>query len=98
MANLVDQPFCLGEYREYEPVLQCVLKFFLKEKGKHGINFISDIDKIISELFNINTTYAGSFRKLYFPNARNQTNPELYKKCMDYYKIGHFNLKRMVSI
>lgn len=98
MSTLLRDSFCIDEYPEYEPLIQNVLQFFVQEKKRGRISFQSKIDEIISELFNINTAYAGKFRKFYFPSSRSRSGTEPLDKCLNRCKIGHFNFKQMVSI
>lgn len=98
MSTLLIDSFCIGEYPEYEPLIQCVIQFFVQAKESDRIKFQSKIDEIISELFNINTAYAGKFRKFYFPSDRSRNDPEPLGKSLNHCKIGHFNFKHMASI
>lgn len=98
MSTLLRDSFCIDEYPEYEPLIQYVIQFFVQAKKRGRINLQSEIDKIISELFNINTAYAGKFRKFYFPSNRSRNGPEPLDKYLNRCKISHFNFKQMVSI
>lgn len=97
MSTLLRNSFCIDEYPEYEPLIQYVLQFFVQAKKRGRINFQSEIDEIISELFNINTAYAGKFRKFYFPSNRSRNGPEPLGTSLNRCKIGHFNFKQMVA-
>lgn len=97
MSAVEKKLFCVNEYKEYEPVIQCALKVFLQAKKQGRIKFFSKIDNIIGNLFAVNSSYAGKFRKLYFPTSRNQNNEALYIECLTKCKISHFNFRLMIS-
>lgn len=98
MSTTSNKTFCISMYPEYKLVIQCVLHFFLQAKERGRIKFQSEIDSIISDLFNINAAYAGKLRKLYFPSGGNQHSVESSDERLNCCKISHFNFKRMASI
>lgn len=97
MLTTLNEPFPINEYPEYWPVIRCVFILLFQAKRKGRIGHIGKIDDIFSSLFNVNTTYASKFRKLYSRRLKGIDDPELYDECMNHIKIGHFNSKRMIS-
>lgn len=90
-------PRSIKEYPEYGLVFQCVLDFFIQAKERGKINFLEDIDKIMSELFTINPTYARNLRQAYAPNSRSKMTQKRIDKYFESYKISHINIKLMES-
>lgn len=39
MSAVEKKSFCINEYNEYEPVIQCALKVFLQAKKQGKLNF-----------------------------------------------------------